>query len=357
MANFDQQNQNVYHQINQVINQHIINNYIIDDDIVEDFVEHLTDLLPYEANQKVKRALILHIIFECSSRGDISIPPEKLSLIIDKLKELSPSEFDKLLSSDKKYKKLRNRLGWYIVVAAGGGYVIGKANIEKIVDELAHNVSLYFPEINYFDSNDSSSNGQQNSKGKQQINNSSENEEARKEASRFARERLYRENELIKREIVDYEEKVTQLRLSGKQIISESANREITTAPDTAFLDKDLSSQAEIDINKDFDINPDCIDDGLDFDTDCVSDGLDIDTEDLGCFIATAVYGSYDSHQVIALRNFRDNILLSHALGNFIVAIYYKVSPYLAKWIVKYTLLTQATRYLLDKFISYLDER
>lgn len=51
-----------------------------------------------------------------------------------------------------------------------------------------------------------------------------------------------------------------------------------------------------------------------------------------GCYIATAVYGSYDCPQVWVLRRYRDNKMASHFLGRMFIGAYYSVSPVLVKW-------------------------
>lgn len=50
-----------------------------------------------------------------------------------------------------------------------------------------------------------------------------------------------------------------------------------------------------------------------------------------GCYIATAVYGSYDCPQVWTLRRFRDNTLAASWYGRAFIRLYYAVSPTLVK--------------------------
>ena len=63
-----------------------------------------------------------------------------------------------------------------------------------------------------------------------------------------------------------------------------------------------------------------------------------------GCFIATAAWGTADAPEVVALRKFRDDTLLTTTLGSDLVNAYYAVSPPIAdvirgssplKWIVR----------------------
>ncbi len=57
--------------------------------------------------------------------------------------------------------------------------------------------------------------------------------------------------------------------------------------------------------------------------------------QDDKCFIATAAYGSKMEKNVVILRNFRDNYLLTNKLGKLFVNNYYKYSPPFAKKIQK----------------------
>lgn len=51
-----------------------------------------------------------------------------------------------------------------------------------------------------------------------------------------------------------------------------------------------------------------------------------------GCYVATAVYGSYDCPQVWTLRRYRDDVLAKTWCGRIFIRIYYAISPTLVKW-------------------------
>lgn len=51
-----------------------------------------------------------------------------------------------------------------------------------------------------------------------------------------------------------------------------------------------------------------------------------------GCYVATAVYGSYDCPEVWTLRRYRDDTLASTWYGRAFVRTYYAISPMLVKW-------------------------
>lgn len=51
-----------------------------------------------------------------------------------------------------------------------------------------------------------------------------------------------------------------------------------------------------------------------------------------GCYIATAVYGSYDCPEVWTLRRFRDQILAVTWFGRLFIKVYYATSPTLVRW-------------------------
>lgn len=55
-------------------------------------------------------------------------------------------------------------------------------------------------------------------------------------------------------------------------------------------------------------------------------------SSDGGCYIATAVYGSYDSPQVWTLRRYRDYKLAQTWCGRAFIKTYYAISPTLVQW-------------------------
>ena len=57
-----------------------------------------------------------------------------------------------------------------------------------------------------------------------------------------------------------------------------------------------------------------------------------VQTTSGGCYVATAVYGSYDCPQVWTLRRYRDYTLSETWYGRAFIRTYYAVSPTLVKW-------------------------
>jgi len=51
------------------------------------------------------------------------------------------------------------------------------------------------------------------------------------------------------------------------------------------------------------------------------------------CFIATAACGTESHDDVVALRRFRDDVLLQTRAGHLAVKTYYALSPPIARWI------------------------
>ena len=66
------------------------------------------------------------------------------------------------------------------------------------------------------------------------------------------------------------------------------------------------------------------------------------------CFIATAAYGHADAPEVVQLRRFRDDVLMSNVFGRAFVATYYRVSPPFARLIARRPRLRVAVKKTLD---------
>jgi hypothetical protein len=75
-----------------------------------------------------------------------------------------------------------------------------------------------------------------------------------------------------------------------------------------------------------------------------------------GCFVATVVYGDYNSAEVIKLRMFRDKILNKSILGKVFISMYYLVGPLLAD-LVNYFNLNKIVRKVLNYLIIRIKKK
>ncbi len=75
-----------------------------------------------------------------------------------------------------------------------------------------------------------------------------------------------------------------------------------------------------------------------------------------GCYVATAVYGSYDCPQVWTLRRYRDYTLAKTWYGRAFVRTYYAISPTLVKWFGHKKWFKSIWRVKLDKLVVRLNE-
>lgn len=73
-----------------------------------------------------------------------------------------------------------------------------------------------------------------------------------------------------------------------------------------------------------------------------------------GCYVATAVYGSYDCPQVWTLRRYRDNTLAKTWYGRAFIRTYYAVSPTLVKWFGKTNWFKKLWKGKLDRMVRNL---
>lgn len=75
-----------------------------------------------------------------------------------------------------------------------------------------------------------------------------------------------------------------------------------------------------------------------------------------GCYVATAVYGSYDCPQVWTLRRYRDYGLASSLPGRLFIKLYYAISPTVVSWFGDYRWFNAFWRSRLDRMINRLEE-
>lgn len=86
-----------------------------------------------------------------------------------------------------------------------------------------------------------------------------------------------------------------------------------------------------------------------------VPEGINPKTgEKAGCYVATAVYGSYDCPQVWTLRRYRDNTLAETWCGRAFIKTYYAISPTLVKWFGNTNWFKNMWRNKLDRMVKKL---
>lgn len=75
------------------------------------------------------------------------------------------------------------------------------------------------------------------------------------------------------------------------------------------------------------------------------------------CYVATAVYGSYDCPEVWTLRRFRDDTLARTWYGRTFIRLYYAVSPTLVKWFGETKWFKKLWKPTLDKMVRKLNSK
>ena len=76
-----------------------------------------------------------------------------------------------------------------------------------------------------------------------------------------------------------------------------------------------------------------------------------------GCYVATAVYGSYDCPQVWTLRRYRDFVLANTWHGRLFIKVYYTVSPTIVRYFGGTSLFQRFFKWRLDKMVYRLNKR
>ena len=75
-----------------------------------------------------------------------------------------------------------------------------------------------------------------------------------------------------------------------------------------------------------------------------------------GCYVATAVYGSYDCPEVWTLRRYRDNTLAETWYGRAFIKTYYAISPTLVKWFGDTQWFKKMWKGKLDRMVKNLQD-
>lgn len=73
-----------------------------------------------------------------------------------------------------------------------------------------------------------------------------------------------------------------------------------------------------------------------------------------GCYVATAIYGSYDCPEVWLLRRYRDFSLQQSVLGRLFIKVYYKISPIFVKYFGNNRIFKSVGKFVLDKIVNLL---
>lgn len=76
-----------------------------------------------------------------------------------------------------------------------------------------------------------------------------------------------------------------------------------------------------------------------------------------GCYVATAVYGSYNCPEVWTLRRFRDDTLAETWYGRAFIKTYYAISPTLVKWFGHTEWFKKMWRGTLDRMVKKLQTK
>ncbi|RKM57374.1 hypothetical protein D6853_05005 [Butyrivibrio sp. X503] len=74
------------------------------------------------------------------------------------------------------------------------------------------------------------------------------------------------------------------------------------------------------------------------------------------CYVATAIYGSYDCPEVWTLRRFRDYTLAKNWYGRAFIKIYYLISPTFVKWLGNTEWFKKMSREKLNRLIKHLQD-
>lgn len=75
-----------------------------------------------------------------------------------------------------------------------------------------------------------------------------------------------------------------------------------------------------------------------------------------GCYIATMVYGDYNSKEVLMLREYRDTTLNKNLIGKYFIKTYYFLSPYFVRTFRNNSRINNFIKSILDRIVNKLSE-
>lgn len=75
------------------------------------------------------------------------------------------------------------------------------------------------------------------------------------------------------------------------------------------------------------------------------------------CYIATAVYGSYDAPETMILRKYRDEHLLTNLFGRLFVKSYYFLSPPIARYLKNAKKVNHVVKLILNVIVKKLSSK
>ena len=130
------------------------------------------------------------------------------------------------------------------------------------------------------------------------------------------------------------------------KVLSETRRSEI-------YLRKDLSKKSAT--QEDVDAINSLISEEKAFDSSFSEETVQLTQNSGGCYVATAIYGSYDCPQVWTLRRYRDYTLAETWYGRAFIHTYYAISPTLVKWFGKTEWFNNLWKPILDKMVERLN--
>lgn len=127
----------------------------------------------------------------------------------------------------------------------------------------------------------------------------------------------------------DSEEGKINDRNIAKLLLDKGASVSVISSNGIALYNKDTDDEIASMIRDKY---PDIPDPKIEAPTPIIENTTFTNTKSGGCYVATAVYGSYDCPEVWTLRRYRDYSLAETWYGRAFIHAYYAISPTIVKW-------------------------